>query len=44
MTTIGKMNYFDTAEESWETYSERQEQYFLANDSQQGKQVLLSPF
>ena len=39
MATIGRMNSFDTAEKSWETYSERLEQYFLANDIQQDKQV-----
>ena len=39
MATIGRMNSFDTAEESWETYSERLEQYVLANDIQQDKQV-----
>ena len=33
MATNGKMNYFDTAEESWETYSERLEQYFSSKAS-----------
>ena len=32
MTTIGKIESFDDTKENWETYVERVEQFFLAND------------
>ena len=32
MTTIGKIESFDEAQEKWETYVERVEQFFLANN------------
>ena len=32
MTTIGKIESFDETKENWETYVERVEQFFLAND------------
>ena len=32
MTTIGKIESFDDTKENWETYVERLEQFFLAND------------
>ena len=32
MTTIGKIESFDDTKENWETYVERIEQFFLAND------------
>ena len=32
MTTIGKIESFDETQEKWETYVERVEQFFLANN------------
>ena len=32
MITIGKIESFDDTKENWETYVERVEQFFLAND------------
>ena len=32
MTIIGKIESFDDTKENWETYVERVEQFFLAND------------
>ena len=32
MTTVGKTESFDGTKENWETYVERVEQFFLAND------------
>jgi hypothetical protein len=32
MATYGKVSPFDEAEESWTQYTERLEQYFLANE------------
>ena len=39
MATIGKMDVFDSSQETWDTYAERLEQYFLANDIAPDKQV-----
>lgn len=36
---IGKMDTFDDASNEWESYVERLEQYFLANEVDAGKQV-----
>ena len=36
MTTIGKIESFDDTKENWETYVERLEQFFLANNRKQG--------
>jgi hypothetical protein len=36
---IGKIEAFDEANEEWGTYCERVEQYFLANDIEDDKQV-----
>lgn len=36
---VGKIDTFDDASEKWESYVERQEQYFLANEVDAGKQV-----
>ena len=32
MTAIGKIESFDDTKKNWETYVEREEQLFLAND------------
>jgi hypothetical protein len=36
---IGKIEAFDEANEEWGTYCERVEQYFLANENEEDKQV-----
>ena len=36
---IGKIEAFDEANEEWGTYCERVEQYFLANEIEEDKQV-----
>ena len=36
---IGKIEAFDEANEDWSTYVERVEQYFLANEIEDEKQV-----
>ena len=39
MTTIGKIESFDDTKENWETYVERVERFFLANDIDDDHQV-----
>jgi hypothetical protein len=37
MDTYGKVSPFDEAEETWTQYTERLEQYFLANEEPDAK-------
>ena len=39
MTTIGKIESFDETQEKWETYVERVEKFFLANNIDDGHKV-----
>ena len=39
MTAFGKIESFDATKENWETYVERVEQFFLANDIDDGHKV-----
>jgi 5-hydroxyisourate hydrolase-like protein (transthyretin family) len=39
MTTIGKIDVFDENQESWETYVERVQHFFAANDVDDNHQV-----
>ena len=39
MTTIGKIDVFDETQESWETYVERVQHFFAANDVDDNHQV-----
>ena len=39
MTTLGKIESFDDTKENWETYVERVEPFFLANDIDDDHQV-----
>ncbi|CAB4015953.1 Hypothetical predicted protein [Paramuricea clavata] len=39
MTTIGKIDVFDETQESWETYVERIQHFFAANDVDDNHQV-----
>ena len=39
MTAIGKIESFDETQEKWETYAERVEQFFLANNIDEDRQV-----
>ena len=40
MTAIGKIESFDETQEKWETYAEHVEQFFLANNIDENRQVL----
>ena len=39
MTAIGKIESFDETQEKWKTYAERVEQFFLANNIDEDRQV-----
>jgi len=45
MVTFGKVEYFDGTSETWSSYIERMDQYFVANDIVNGpkkRAILLS--
>ena len=39
MANIGKIDVFDETQESWASYTERLEQYFIANEVADNKKV-----